>query len=148
MTIDAWLVSFLETTPELAKELGAPADFRFYPEQAPQNAAYPHGTYQIIDFPQMNHLDGPSGLAYPRIQIDWWDFSRKKVRDLVELTRNARGGIPQGRKLDGYAGDSHGLRIQRCSLESRTFSAEPSPHGDDKPYRRGSMDFVIHFSEI
>lgn len=142
MTIEEWIVGKIKSTTAITNLIGGGAAARFYPEMAPQNAAYPHGTYQVIDFPQFRTLGGPSGLAYPRIQIDWWDNSstgKKKVSQLVEATRQT---------LDGYFGTDGGLHVQSCQLDNREFSSEPAVNADEVPFRRGSMDFIVYFTEV
>lgn len=156
MTIEEFIVGFLKATPEVTALVGGGTQFRFYPEVAPQEdkatgvGTYPHGTYQVIDFPQLYHLDGPSKMAHPRIQVDWWGIGgkgRKEVTQLVEATRNASGGNPSGRKLDGFAGQWGELLIHKCELEDREFSTEPPVNAGELPFRRGRMDFVVWFKE-
>jgi hypothetical protein len=151
--IETFIVNFLKATPEVTALAGSGVGFRFYPEVAPQNAEFPHGTYTVIDFPQLYHLEGPSKLAYPRIQIDWWGkggAGRRQVTQLVEATRNARGGIPglePTGKLDGFAGQYGELRIAKCELVDREFTWEPPTNAGEHPYRRGRMDFQVWFNE-
>ncbi len=150
MTIEEAIVAFVRATPEITDIIGVGNSCRFYPEMAPQDAVYPHGCYTVIDFPQEYHLAGPSQLAHPRIQIDWWGkgpTARKEVSQLAEATRKAKGGSPGGRNLDGFAGSMNGLNVQRCELVDREYTTEPPTNAGEHPYRRARLDFIIWFKE-
>lgn len=143
-TIEESLVSFLKADVMLTGLIGG----RIYPEEAPQNAGWPHITYQIISYPQKFHLAGPSGLASPRIQIDCWakgSTGKKDVVAIAEAVRNAKG--PGVQKLDGFTGLMYGVRVQRVNLEDRRYSSEPPVHANEDPFRRASLDFTFWFDE-
>lgn len=150
MTIEEALVQFLKSSPNVAELIGGTGHVRIYPEEAPQDAEFPHITYQLIDHPQYYSLSGPSGLCYPRIQIDCWaqgPSGKRQVVKLAEAVRTAKGGNNHNRNLDGFAGYMSQLYVNKCELVDRTYSSEPPIHANDHPYRRASLDFVIHYQE-
>lgn len=150
MTIEEALVSFLRVSPNVTSLIGGEPGARIYPEEAPQDAEYPHITYQLIDCPQFYHLEGPSGIAYPRIQVDCWakgPTGKRQVVELAEAVRTAKGGNNANKNLDGFAGYMSEIRVHRCELVDRTYSSEPPVHANEHPFRRASLDFVIHYSE-
>lgn len=150
MTIEEFIVGFLKATPEITAIVGQGIGFRFYPEVAPQEAAYPHGTYTVIDFPQHYHLKGRSQMAFPRIQIDWWGVGskgRREVLALTEATRNARGGNDQNPKFDGYFGQYGEIYVHKCALVDREFTSEPPVNAGEFPFRRARSDYQVWFRE-
>lgn len=69
--------------------VGALIGVRCYPDQIPQNAAYPNVVYRIIsDVSQYVH-EGAAGLADARVQFDCWgaasDLDSETLARLVRL---------------------------------------------------------------
>lgn len=144
------LVVFLKADPDVQALVGTGHDARIYPELAPQDAGYPRLTYTFVDWPSDHTLAGPTGFCTPRVQIDCWAAGSRAYRDvkaLVRAVRNCRGGMSQGRKLDGFSGDMHGVKVQWCKLIDRQSVPEVPVSGEEGPVRRVSLDFRIQHDE-
>lgn len=116
---------------------------RVYPMPAPQNAGYPFVTWQRISGERVFSLGGPSGLAYPRFQIDVWSDSREN---------RPAGGAPYlesraiadaiRRALDGFNGTLDGIRVSAILLDERDLFE------NEGGITRVSMDFRIWHEEV
>jgi hypothetical protein len=84
---------------------------RVYPLQAPQNATAPFIVYQRISSRRVRSVDGPSGLAQPRIQVDAYAATYAGAKALASAIRTA---------LDGYRGTVAGVRVGAIALVSDT----------------------------
>jgi len=89
--MEAGLFSFLSGEQNVTALVGS----RIYPLKLPQAATYPAITYQRVSGDRIRSLDGPSGLADPRIQLDLWDKTYSGVKALADTVRGA---------LDGFRG--------------------------------------------
>ncbi len=81
----------------------------------------------------MRSLDGPSGLAHPRIQIDVWADTYAAVKAAATQVRLA---------LDGYAGTVDGVVIKAVIL-----NGDGDRYEDHPKRHRVSMDFTIWHQE-
>lgn len=155
------LVAFLKADPDVQALVGSGNEARIYPEMAPQGTGpanpddtaprkFPRLTYLVVDWPEEHAMSGPTGFCTPRVQIDCWAAGRRAERDvkaLVRAVRNCKGGQPQGRKLNGFSGDMHGVKVQWCKLVNRQSIPELPQSGEETPVRRWSLDFVITHDE-
>jgi hypothetical protein len=82
---------------------------RCYPVKTPQKPTYPLIVYHKISGWRDHHLQGASGLANPRFQIESWAKTYEGAKTLSEAIRGA---------LDGYTGTADGTKIGSCLLEN------------------------------
>ena len=82
---------------------------RCYPVALPQSPTYPLILYTKITGMRDHHLQGPSGHAHPRLQIESWSKSYSEAKTLAAAIRKA---------LDGYSGTASGTVIRSCLIES------------------------------
>ena len=82
---------------------------RCYPVTIPQSPTYPLILYTKITGMRDHHLQGPSGHAHPRLQIESWSKSYSEAKTLAAAIRKA---------LDGYSGTASGTVIRSCLIES------------------------------
>ncbi len=80
-----------------------------YLGRAPQNAQLPYTIYQRIDGNRWGSLDGPSGLAQSRFQVDSYDATPEAAITMAEKVCQ---------RLDGYSGTIGGVRIDGISLDN------------------------------
>lgn len=73
-----------------------------YPLMAPQNVRPPYRIYQRIDGTRFGSMDGPSGLAQARIQVDSYAPTYEAAKLDSETVRQA---------IDGFSGTIAGIRI-------------------------------------
>ena len=132
--IEADLYAFITEHPRLSA-IGS----RFYPLVLPQNVIYPAGRYQRISTPRISSHGGPSRLAGPRYQIDWWSVDAsgvsgfRTVSDVAEQCRKA---------LDGFSGLMGTTRVGYVELiDERDFFE------DDPLVFRVSQDFLVFHTE-
>lgn len=106
---------------------------RVYPVVAPQNVTYPCITWQRISRTDVRSLQGPSGYADVRVQVDCWGLTYTATRALAKAVRL---------RLDGW--DNEGMPVADCALDSERdlydASAEPRLH-------RTTLDFIITETE-
>jgi hypothetical protein len=69
---------------------------RVYSFRKPQGAATPYIVFQRISGERLHTLDGPTGRAHPRIQIDAYATTYPAARAIADAVRAA---------LDGFKGD-------------------------------------------
>ena len=81
---------------------------RIYPNVAPKGArGGAYLVYQRISTPRVRSMDGPSGLASPRLQLTCYGPTYAKAMALAEAVRLA---------LDGYAGVTGGVTVQGVTV--------------------------------
>lgn len=91
MYIEAAIYYHLINDADVAALVGT----RIYPNVIPQDASLPSLAYQVISRPGLMAHDGPSGLAWPRVQFTVQADDYDQVVDLTNKVRIA---------LDGYSG--------------------------------------------
>lgn len=84
---------------------------RIYPDIAPEKAAYPFLTYQLISDNEIQGLEGSHGLLHPRITIKCFDTkSADTVRSVISRTRKC---------WVGFRGTVDGVPIHNVIFEGR-----------------------------
>jgi hypothetical protein len=102
---------------------------------APQSAVAPFLTYQRISADRDFHLQGPTGMADVRMQIDAYAATYLQARQVAGAVRQL---------LDGYLGTSVGVKITASRLISDLDVFEPDT---DPKLFRVSMDYLISHDE-
>lgn len=137
--VGQFLYAWLQADPAITALLGSGDLTRAYPDAAPQAAAFPRLTYQVIDTPGEVAHDGPVGVETSLVQIDCWAVSRLAATLLGDAVR----GTESNRKLDGYTGTAGGVLVEGSRLTGdREDFSPPVDAGDVGVYRR-SLDFQI-----
>lgn len=108
---------------------------RIYPFTAPQGITRPFITYQRISGVRWRSVDGPSGMAVPRVQVDAYSPTYAGVKALATAIRQT---------LDGYRGTVGGVRVGDIALETDRDFYEDAV---DPPLHRVSMDFMVTHDE-
>jgi len=104
---------------------------RCYPVALPQSPQYPLILYTKITGMRDHHLQGPSGHAHPRLQIESWGESYSGAKTLATAIREA---------LDGYSGIVSGVSIGSILIDSERDIYEP----ELKIYRIVTDYFIWH----
>ena len=104
---------------------------RVYPVALPQSPTYPLILYTKITGMRDHHLQGPSGHAHPRFQIEAWAKTYTEAKTLADAIREA---------LDGYSGTAAGTKIGSCLIESEQDIYE----SEIEVYRVTSDWFIWH----
>jgi len=106
---------------------------RIYPNMIPQDPTFPLIAYQKISGPRDHHLQGPSGKAHPRFQIEAWAKTYTAAKDLANAIRTA---------LDGETFTSGTVTIGSCLIQNEQDGYEPSVK-----CHRIMMDFNLWHTE-
>jgi hypothetical protein len=106
---------------------------RVYPVVAPQNVAYPCITWQRISRTDVRSLQGPSGYADVRVQVDCWALTYTAVRQLAKAARQ---------RLDGW--DNDGQPVADCAIDSERDLYDPTA---EPRLHRTTLDFIITETE-
>ena len=88
---------------------------RCYPAKLPQNPTYPLILFSKVTGMRDHHLQGPSGLAHPRFQVEAWAATYDAAKTLANAIKVA---------LDGYAGTQGAVKIGSILIESERDSYE------------------------
>ena len=123
MSFSTGLFGLLTTDPGVVALVGS----RVYPLAAPQGAAFPRITHQLITTTRDWDLLGPSGLRRALMQIDVWALSEGAAEELAERLRVL---------LDGFGGELGGVRVQLIQLVDEGALAEFRQDGSERPIYR------------
>lgn len=140
MDVGKFIYAWLLQESDVTDLVGSGSAARIYPILAPQGKAFPRITYQVIDSPGTQQLDGPAGIYHPRVQIDCWSRGDyKTAQDLAD----AIVGDPGNLKLDGYRGTLGGVVVQGCHLIEQRDDFESPASASDVGIYRVSLDFKV-----
>lgn len=118
-TPEAALVAALRADPSVAALVGA----RVFAEGGKQGVPLPYITIQSISWAGEPHLDGPSTLDHPTLQIDCWaekGLDALTVRNAVRTALDGRETTAAG--LTFYA-DLQDQRGPTLDMETKNFGA-------------------------
>jgi len=111
---------------------------RIHPKVLPQGVTLPAITYQRLSTPRVNSHDGPSGLAFPRFQINTWAETYAAAKTLADEIRAA---------LDGTTGVWDSVVVQRCELEDEGDLQPVAIEGVSRRRHGIRQDYVIAHQE-
>ena len=106
---------------------------RIYPMKLPQGPTMPAITYSRVSGPRVQELSGPSGLAFPRVQVDSWASTYAGVKALADAVRKA---------LDGYRDTIASIRIGGVIMDGEVDIYEPGV----EEYRV-TQDYIVWHDE-
>lgn len=143
MEIRQALKNWLLATPGVTALVGQ----RIYPNKLPQGSIYPQITFFKVSDPKVRQLSGPSGLSYPRLQIDCWAKSLDAAKDVAEAVRISNGGISTVSRLDGYSGSMSGVTVQNVSFEDQRDAYFPDQDDSDRGTHQVTQDVILWWNE-
>lgn len=112
---------------------------RVHPQVLPQRPTYPAVRYAVIDTPRDMHMQGASGLTWPRVQIDGFAQTYAAAVELAKAIRLAMNGF------QGTMGTGPGVEVDAV------FLVDERDLYDDDTELEGlygiSQDFEIHHHE-
>lgn len=126
-SLEAALIAALKADAEVAALAGG----RVFVAGGQQSAEYPYVTIQRISTQGAGHLDGPSNLDWPRIQIDVWSPKGLDSLNVAEAIRAA---------IDGKAQTSLGVEFDASFQDQRG----PAPDEESKNFRVSTDYLVFH----
>lgn len=133
------LFAYLMDNPEISAMV---AGEHIYPIRIPQGVVKDSITYQRISGFGDVHMQGPSGLSRPRIQIDCWSSSADRASSMADLVKlhldGYRGVMPIGEESP----PADGVTVQGVFYEN-----ERDLYDDSVGMYSLSRDYVFWFVE-
>lgn len=109
---------------------------------APQDTNLPYARISSITGVHREHMQGPSGSAQTRMQVDWWDTDAERLNYITESARV---------KLSGKRGtiDIRGeiFQIRRLHLEETTLDADPQNDASGVPIYSCRQEWRLDYVE-
>lgn len=143
--IGGFIVAWVKQDATVTSLIGSGHNCRIYPQVAPQNAAYPRLTYQVIASDPGQSLTGPISLEWATVQIDCWGGRGPGGYAAAYTLAEAIAGTEASPKLDGYYGTLSGYEIRDCHLTNRDDGILFPTDGSDNAIHSVTMDFDICF---
>lgn len=132
---EAAIFSILSNSAEVTSYVPAS---RITPVAMAQNSALVAISYFRVDGPRVYSMSGPSGYAFPRIQIDVWGRDYPEVKNVTERVRQA---------LSGYRGVIAGVTVQSILFLGEVDFADDQDELLPNEAYHIAMDFRVHHNE-
>ena len=130
MSIETGLYSRLTTDTDVSGVIST----RAYPLRLPQGYTLPALSYQRISTDRVHELDGVTGRAVARFQVDCWAETYQAVRDLANKVRLA---------LDGHSGTLG----SETGIGNIHLVSDRDLFEEDVEIYRATLDFQIQYTE-
>lgn len=115
---------------------------RLFVGSVPQGVPLPYGRVTAIFGEHREHMDGPSGLAQARLQIDWWDTDPTRFNQTIETARM---------RLSGVRGpvdtDQGSLEVRRIMIVDGEVDADHGDDGSGEPILHSRQDYRVDYKE-
>lgn len=131
---------YLKTKTSVTDMIGSGVAARIYPDDPKQGAALPYIVYEVFEGESYQHLEGISGLATARIQVDAYGTTRDQAYTLAENIRLAPLAAYRGQFGDTFCHSEHG----RASYD---MGHDRPIKGDNKRRYWFSRDYIVTYSE-
>jgi hypothetical protein len=128
------LRAFLLADAAISSAVGAS---RIYPDEMPQGVTATSLVFQEISNVGDHHMQGPSGLARPRMQVTAWATTRDAAYALGLLVKD---------RLDGYVGVM-GTGGDAVTVQGVFFDNSRNLKDDAASLYGRQQDFIIWFEE-
>jgi hypothetical protein len=129
------LRSFLLADASIAAAVGV----RVYPIKLPQGTTAVSIVYNRISGGGDYHLQGLSGFAHHRFQIDAWASTANAATSLADLIRD---------RIDGYRGDMGTDSPPVVTVHGIFMADQREDYDDEAKLHRMSRDYFIDFMEL
>lgn len=114
------------------------AGTRIYPTRAPQGAAFPRATYQLVSREHRHATALASGTASSRYQISCWGASYATAKQLADAIRET---------IDGYSGAWGSDTIDVVMVTNDVEFFEPPSDGAEVGTYHVALDVLIGHRE-
>lgn len=121
---------------------GSAALARIYPVRLPQGQKEPSVVYHRISAVGDHHMQGASGLAQVRMQIDCWAVRQDQAVELADLVKERIDGIPRTEVTFGSSSPSDQLTVQGVF-----FATEREDFDAAAELFRVSRDYIFWYEE-
>jgi hypothetical protein len=112
---------------------------RVFPIKLPQGTTADSIVYNRISGVGDYHLQGLSGFANNRIQIDAWASTADKATTLADLIRD---------RIDGYRGEMGTDSPPSITVHGVFMAGQMEDYDDEAKLHRMSRDYFINFTEL
>lgn len=129
------LRSFVLGSPEIAAVVVA----RMFPGKLPQGTTQASIVYNRVSGAGDYHMQGLSGFAKHRIQIDAWAPTAEVASSLADLIRD---------RIDGYRGDMGSMSPPVVTVQGVFMVDQREDYDDAAKLYRMSRDYFIDFMEL
>lgn len=132
MTIEQAVYTLLVGEPTVSALVGT----RIYPDEAPQDAAFPFVVYSQADRQSTMTYGGP-------VELDAWSMTIEVEAETKASVRATSQAIRT--KMLGFRGTASGLLIRGVFDQSESGSLEIPQHADERGVFSVQMDFTIWY---
>lgn len=101
---------------DVAQALGAAQSARLWARQAPQAAGRPFGVLTRVSRVGLETLDGPTGFAASRVQLDLYAETEAALASLADASRRALQGVAHQTVAVGAESPPATVRVQALRL--------------------------------
>lgn len=122
----------------LVKYLRSVTALSVHAVRAPQSESLPYTLVTEVSASEVSSMSGPSGLVYPRVQVDCYAYSQCEASEAAAEVK---------RQLDGFRGDMVGTKVQGCHWVDRRSLDEPTTASDDRAVFRVMQQFIVWYEE-
>ncbi len=137
----AYLIADATIAALIDSGISDPIRYRIFPLKLPQGEVRTSIVYTRISGQGDHHMQGPSGLSRPRLQIDCWAQSGDAADQLSRLVKERIDGF-QGSILWGENSPEEAVVVRGIFFES-----EREDYDDVAKLHRSSKDYFVWFAE-
>ena len=87
-------------------------------------------------------MQGPSGLAQKRFQVDWWDTDAERLNLITEAARIKKSGLRGTVTIQGEP-----FEVRRLHMEDDDFDAEPQKDASGVPIYQNRQEWRMDYEE-
>lgn len=152
--IQAALVAFLQSRPQLTPLLGAGQQMRLYPEFAPpepQRAGvkWPYATYKLLQDNRPLTHSGKAGLGVATVLLEVWGLGEQQGHRQANEVYLALWGTPEAPCLDGYRGLMGDVFVHKAQCQDGSKdSPETVPQGRTKPAAAAALTVSLVYDDL
>ena len=139
-SIGSELISYLKSKPAITGKIGAGVAARIWKHEAKQGVKLPYIVIQTFEGTSDEHLNGISGIASNRVQVDCYGATEAAANELAEAVRLA--------PLQMFRG------TMGTTFVNNVTSDGSSDDGKDRPTQGGnrirywvSRDYILTYKE-
>lgn len=138
--IGSELKDYLKTKSPITNLVGSGNNARIYKDRAKQGVDLPYIVYEVFRGSSAQHLQGITGIASNRIQVDAYAVNEEQSYQLAELIRLAPLQMYRGMMNETFVHDVNG------DIGYEQGSTDPV-QGSEQRHHWTSRDYIITYRE-
>jgi len=115
---------------------------QFFVGYVPLDIEEPYARIVSVTGLHREHMQGPSGSAQTRLQVDWWDTDAERLNLVTETARIKLSGLRGETSIQGEA-----FHIRRLHLDDDTIDGEPQNKGSGVPIYTCRQEWRLDYEE-